>query len=51
LRVPAVEHRLRGRPILSNASARLGLCDDGRVRYTMKKPWREGTLELGFMNE
>jgi hypothetical protein len=30
------------------AQQRLELCADGLVRYTMKKPWRDGTLCLVF---
>ncbi|MGH6949757.1 MAG: transposase, partial [Vitreimonas sp.] len=30
------------------AQQRLELSSDGRVRYTMKKPWRDGTLALVF---
>jgi hypothetical protein len=33
------------------AQDRLELCDDDRVRYTMKKPWRDGTLALVFEPE
>jgi hypothetical protein len=33
------------------AQDRLELCADGRVRYTMKKPWRDGTLSLLFEPE
>ena len=33
------------------AQQRLELLSDGRVRYTMKKPWRDGTLALVFEPE
>jgi hypothetical protein len=33
------------------AQQRLELLSDGRVRYTMKKPWRDGTLSLVFEPE